>query len=125
MADENNHKIIELLKKDSSMTMQEIAKQLGLTRQTVHSCTKTLKKKGIIPQYTIITNDKKLGKGVTAMVLVVLDRVKRVWDLTAQELLSRGNELEVVGMYRIAGEHDVAIKIKTRSIEHWKRSCQK
>ncbi|MFW9998121.1 MAG: Lrp/AsnC ligand binding domain-containing protein [Candidatus Odinarchaeota archaeon] len=54
---------------------------------------------------------------MTAIILVMLDRVKRVWDLTAQELLSRRDELEIAEMHRIAGEYDVVIKLKTRNME--------
>ncbi|MFX1534931.1 MAG: Lrp/AsnC family transcriptional regulator [Promethearchaeota archaeon] len=115
--DSIDRQIIGLLKRDSRITRQKIAEELEISRQTVQNRIKALEDSGIILQYTCITNDKKLGMNVTAIVLVVLDKVKRVWNFTAQELWSRQNELGIIEVHHITGEYDVVLKMKTPNIE--------
>ncbi|MHA1223988.1 MAG: Lrp/AsnC family transcriptional regulator [Candidatus Heimdallarchaeaceae archaeon] len=109
--------IIEILKKDSRISKQEIAEKLKTTRQTIHNRIKALEENGIILQYTCITNDKKLGKEITAIILVQLDRAASVWNFTAKELWKRQKSLEIIEMHHLAGEYDVLIKMRTNNIE--------
>lgn len=51
--DEYDMKILDLLSENSRMSYSEIAKVLGLTRQTVKSRIERLEKEGIIEKYTI------------------------------------------------------------------------
>ncbi len=118
MYDETDLKIIQMLKRDSRINRQVIAENLdNITRQTVHNRIKALEEKGIILKYTILTNDKKLGKEVTAVILVILDRAASVWEFTAKELWKQQQELGIIEMHHLAGEYDVMLKLKTESIE--------
>ncbi len=119
MYDNLDLKIIQMLKQDSRVNRQLIADDLdNITRQTVHNRIKALEEKGIILQYTILTNDKKLGKEVTAIILVILDRAASVWEFTAKELWKKQQELGILEMHHLAGEYDVMLKLKTENIEH-------
>ena len=109
--------IIELLKDDSRKTKQEIADKLRKARPTVQNRIKALEENDIIKKYTIVTNDKKLGYNVTALILVALDRAERVWGGTAKELWDHREELGIEEMHHIAGEMDVAIKMKIKNID--------
>ncbi|NPD88590.1 MAG: hypothetical protein HGN29_07690 [Asgard group archaeon] len=122
--DNIDKKIIEYLKSDSRLPKEEISIKLqeneivdSITRQTVHTRIKSLEKNDIITGYTIITDDKKLGKEITAIILVVLDRAASVWDFTAQNLWKRHEELDIIEMHHLAGEYDAMIKMKTEGID--------
>ena len=115
--DSIDHKIIEFLKKNGKISRRKIAEELEISPQTVQNRIKTLEERGIILGYTIIANEKKVGKEVTAFILVALDRARQTWALTEQHLLLRTEELEIVEMHHITGDSDVIIKVKTRNLD--------
>ena len=122
--DDIDRKIIEYLKEDSRKSNEAIAEKLKedkivnkITRQTIHSRITALNKKDVILRYTVITDDEKLGKEITAIILVTLDRAASVWDFTAKNLWKRNKELDIIEMHHLAGEYDAMIKMKTESIK--------
>ena len=115
--DSVDRKIITFLKNNSRMTRREIAEELEISPQTVQNRIKALQDKGIVLGYTVITNEKKLGKEITAFILVALDRARQTWALTEKHLLLRVEELEIVEMHHITGDSDVIIKVKTRNLD--------
>ncbi|MCG3220778.1 MAG: hypothetical protein H7641_05300, partial [Candidatus Heimdallarchaeota archaeon] len=73
--DDIDKKIIEYLKEDSRESSEAIALRLiddkivkAITRQTIHSRIKSLQKNEVITSYTIVVNDEKLGKEITAII---------------------------------------------------------
>ena len=68
--DEKDLKILEVLKEHAKLSAYKIAKKTLIPVATVHNRIKKLEKEGIISQYTIKTDPKKLGKIVTAYVLI-------------------------------------------------------
>ncbi|MFW9904802.1 MAG: Lrp/AsnC family transcriptional regulator [Candidatus Thorarchaeota archaeon] len=115
--DSIDHKIIQFLKKDGKISRRKIAEELEISPQTVQNRIKALEQRGIILGYTIITNEKRLGKEITAFILVALDRARQTWALTEQHLLLRTQELEIVEMHHITGDSDVIIKVKTLNLD--------
>ncbi|MFX1505860.1 MAG: Lrp/AsnC family transcriptional regulator [Promethearchaeota archaeon] len=115
--DSIDHKIIQWLKKDGKISRRKIAEELEISPQTVQNRIKALEERGIILGYTIITNEKRLGKEISAFILVALDRARQTWALTEQHLLLRAQELEIIEMHHITGDSDVIIKVKTRNLD--------
>ncbi|MFX1514872.1 MAG: Lrp/AsnC family transcriptional regulator [Promethearchaeota archaeon] len=115
--DSIDHKIIQFLKKNGKISRRKIAEELKISPQTVQNRIKSLQDEGIILGYTIITNEKRLGKEVTAFILIALDRARQTWTFTEQHLLLRLQELEIVEMHHITGDSDVIIKVKTRNLD--------
>lgn len=115
--DSIDHKIISLMKDNCRKTRREIAKELGISPQTVQNRIAALEEKGIILGYTIITNEKRLAKEVTAFILVMLDRTKKTWSFTEKHLLLRLKELEIVEIHHITGDSDAIVKVKTRNLD--------
>lgn len=115
--DQMDFDILKILQTDSRLSKQEIADKLNTTRQTIHNRIKALEDNKIILKYSCILNEKKLGKEVTTIILVILDRAASVWEFTAKELWKRKEDLEISEMHHLAGEYDVMVKMKTMSIE--------
>lgn len=115
--DSKDRKIVEILKNDSRTHQQKIAEEIGLSRPAVQKRLKALEEKKIILRYTVITDERKLGKEITAYIMVKLDRSRRAWDFTYQELLNRMEELELLEIHHVTGDHDIILKMKTRNIE--------
>ena len=115
--DSKDRKIISLLRKDARISQEEIAKEIGLSRPTVQKRIKALEENNIILGYQIIIDEKKLGKQITAFLLVVLDRTRLAWQLTYQEIYDRMEELEILEFHHVTGGEDVVLKMKTRNID--------
>lgn len=122
--DNIDRKIIEYLRKDSRLSKEAITQKLKkdkivdtITRQTVHSRIKTLEQNEVITSYTVVTDYEKLGKEITAIILIILDRAASVWEFTAKNLWKRNKELDIIEMFHLAGEYDAMIKMKTENIK--------
>ena len=70
--DKNDRAIIKLLQEDSSISNLDLSKKIGLSPSACLARTKNLEESGIIKQYTMIVDEKKLGLETQAFVLVNL-----------------------------------------------------
>lgn len=61
MMDKKDLVLIEELKKDSKRSIQQLAKAIHIPQTTIHNHIKRLEKQGIIKQYTIKLDNKKLS----------------------------------------------------------------
>ncbi|MHB1867549.1 MAG: Lrp/AsnC family transcriptional regulator [Nitrososphaerales archaeon] len=62
--------ILQKLRSDSSKSVSEIALELDMPRTTVQERIKKLVQSGVIKRFTVQTDYTKLGKPVTAFILV-------------------------------------------------------
>ncbi|MHA2329972.1 MAG: Lrp/AsnC family transcriptional regulator, partial [Candidatus Hodarchaeales archaeon] len=83
---------------------------------------KKLENDGVI-KYAVLANDKKLGKEITAFILIELQTLvelgsthDRQLDVHTQ-LLSRMKELELIEIHYVAGQEDILVKMRTRTID--------
>lgn len=117
--DEKDIQILEILKKNSKLSSYQIAKKTLIPVTTIHNRIKKLEKEEIIQQYTIKLDYKKLGKQITAYVVVEFDinsmmAKKLTYDDLAREIKKPGI---VEDLAYITGEKDIIIKIKAKDME--------
>jgi len=62
--------ILEMLRANSRLSEQKIAKKTGIPMTTVHNRAKKMRQAGIIEGYTVRLNHAKLGKPLVAYVLL-------------------------------------------------------
>ncbi|MFW9904128.1 MAG: Lrp/AsnC family transcriptional regulator [Candidatus Thorarchaeota archaeon] len=125
--DSKDRNIIKILQNDPKITHKAIVDELAkkdikLSRQSIQKRIKRLEHEKVI-KYTVLTNDKKLGKEITAFVLIELQTLielgsyhDRQLDVHSQ-LLSRMKELELVEIHYVAGQEDIIVKMRTRTID--------
>ncbi len=116
--DELDLEILRILRKDARTPIKSIAEQLGRRRATIHSRIQKLEKNGIIRNYTIAPDFRKLGKPITAFLLVsILPETIQIED--SLETLSRklANLEHVVEVFNITGEYDYLLKVRVDSLE--------
>ena len=117
--DEKDRQILEILKRNSKLSSYTIAKKTLIPVTTVHNRIKKLEKEGIIEQYTLKLNHKKLGKQITAYIVVEFDinsmQAKKLgYDDLAKEIKKPG---VVEDLAYITGEKDIIIKIRADNME--------
>ena len=111
--DDKDMDILSLLKKNAKSTTQQISRELNIPVTTVHNRIKKLESSEIISKYTVVLNQKKLGKTISARLAI---RVTKLADQNkiCNELLN----LEAVDrVYQITGDHDIVAKVCLKDIE--------
>jgi DNA-binding Lrp family transcriptional regulator len=119
--DSKDREIIKILQNKPKITHQKIAEDLAkkgvkLSRQSIQKRIKHLEEEGII-KYAILTNDKKLGIEITAFILIELGSTQDIHREVHKTLLSKMMELELLEIHYVAGQEDVLVKMRTRSID--------
>ena len=117
--DKKDTAILAVLKENSKLSTQQIAKRTRIPITTVHNRIKKLEKAGVIKCYTVILDNKKIGKPLAAFILVTVDykrlkELKRSQYELAQHLL-KNQAVESSAM--ITGASDIIIKIRVGSVD--------
>ena len=110
--DEKDHAILDVLKENSSLSIQQISKKIAIPIATVHNRIKRMKSNGIIQKYTIVVDKAKLGKKMVAYILI-----KAMPKIDQPALLEKlmKNELVEDGAV-VAGQFDLIIKVRVADI---------
>jgi len=115
MIDEKDELIMEELKKDSRQSTADIARKTDIPRVTVHERIKRMKEKGIIKRFTIQPDHAKLDRPTTAFVLASYSPHH---NITQREVAQKIAKLAgVYEVHLIAGEWDLLLKVRGKSIE--------
>lgn len=101
--------IIYALQEDSSISNLELSKAIGLSPSACLARTKNLREQGVIQQFTMFVDEKKLGMETIAFAMVNLSPLTRE---TANSFVEKINYIpNVLECYTITGERDYLLKI--------------
>ena len=113
--DSKDHEIIEALRNDSRKSFAKLAEELGIPRATLQDRVRKLLKDGVIKKFTIVPDYAKLGKQITAFVMVSFSPVPGLSQRElAKEIAATENVQEV---YLISGQWDILVKIRVEKVE--------
>ncbi len=117
--DDKDLKVLDVLKYDARLTVAKIAKKINMPITTVHNRIKKLRKEGIIKNYTINLDYQKLGKNITAYVLVsatynVPESKKRDQGMIIRDIRKLPFVEEVC---TVTGAIDVIVKVRCENVE--------
>ena len=101
MIDKIDHVILDVLKKDSSLSTHKISKKTQIPQTTVLNRIMKLKASGIIRRYTVELDYKLLGKSVKTLIYVKVN--------VETEKKSRG---KIGGIESVLSKHPYVINIK-------------
>lgn len=106
--------IIYALQEDSSISNLELSKLIGLSPSACLARTKNLREQGVIQQYTMFVDEKKLGMETVAFAMVNLSPLTRE---IANSFVEKINHIpNVLECYTITGERDYLLKIVARDM---------
>lgn len=115
MLDAKDRELIAVLKEDSRLKINDIAKKVKMPRTTVYHRITRLKQEGIIKKFTVVPDYSKMGSPVTAFILVsflpTMDAKQR--DVADEISNLRG----VYEVHLISGEWDMILKVRASSLE--------
>ena len=111
--DDKDMDILGLLKKNAKSTTQQISRELNIPITTVHNRIKKLEAEGIISKYTIILNHKKLGKTISARLMIRVTKLADQFKICNEVL----NLESVEKVYQITGDYDIVASVRVNDIE--------
>jgi DNA-binding Lrp family transcriptional regulator len=111
--DDTDSKIIDVLLKNSRMSFRKIAKETGLSTDTVMRRYQKLEKEGVI-QPTIKVNLEKLGYEAQ-----VFFAVKVASQSSLKEIIEKASEIpDLTNIIKVNGEYDLWLVAVARNIKH-------
>ena len=117
--DEKDFKILDILKKNAKLTIKQLAKKTGMPTTTVYNRVRKMEDSGMIKGYTVLLNRKKLGKSISAYILITVDyKLLKEKKTTQHELakkLKMHDLVEEVDM--MTGRYDIIIRIAMNDVE--------
>lgn len=120
--DTTDRKILAILQQDAHLTIQEIGKQINLSKTPVHERIRRLEREGVIDRYVTILDKKKLGNLLLIYCQVTLDRQTRdafsAFEEDVRELP------EVLECNRVSGTFDYLLKIVSRDMDAYNHFYQ-
>lgn len=75
--DDKDHEILKLVQGDARMTAEVIGFEIGLSPPAVQKRLKKLRETGVIEREIAVLSTKELGRGMTVIVQVMLERESR------------------------------------------------
>jgi Lrp/AsnC family transcriptional regulator for asnA, asnC and gidA len=105
-------RIIDLLGKDSSTTFVEIAKNIGVSDATIHIRVRRLKETGVIGNFTISVDNKRLGYGHLVFMGV------NVGPGFAEEVTNGLSSIdEILEIHEMHNRFDLLLKIRAKNLD--------
>ena len=105
-------KLLFELTKDSSISVPNLSKKLGINASVLYSRIKRLQKKKLIKKFTVEIDDSLLGISVKAT--VGINRDPKLKDSIHEKFMEIP---EIVSISEITGRFDMLIKIYAKSLE--------
>jgi len=113
--DESDKAILNGLQKDCKQSMRKLSKQINVPITTLHRRIKRLEKLGVITGYHARVDSKKVGKDVTAFMVLALNRKADV-QAVGEKL---GKMEGVQEVHYTAGEWDMILKVKMPDLDSY------
>jgi len=113
MVDDKDLKILELLKSNARLTTKQISKKTLLPITTVHNRIKKLENLGVIKNYSVVIDHRKIGKTISAYILMNINYVylkeKNITQHQLAQQLASHPFVDKISM--VTGETDMILKI--------------
>ena len=105
-------RIIDLLGKDSSTTFVDIAKHVGVSDATIHIRVRRLREAGVIGNFTISVDNKRLGYGHLVFMGV------NVGPGFAEEVTNGLSSIdEILEIHEMHNRFDLLLKIRAKNLD--------
>ncbi|MEM9798541.1 MAG: Lrp/AsnC family transcriptional regulator [Pseudomonadota bacterium] len=115
--DASDHRLMDMLQRDARTSVARLSEATGLSTASVQRRLRRLREDGLIRGEVAVLDPEKLGFGITAIVLVELerDRLDRV-DAFKRRAAADPN---VQSVYCVAGEVDFVLTVVARDIKDY------
>lgn len=113
--DQTDYKILKRLQEEGRITNLQLSNEIGLSPGPTLERVKKLEKNGYINSYHAKLDNKKLGLGIEALIMINL--VRQVDNAISDFKQSINAIPEIVECYQITGNADYVVKVIVKDIE--------
>jgi len=114
MLDDKDRKILLQLAGDGRKSVVEISNELDMPRATVQERIRKMTEKGVIKRFTVIPDYGKIGKEVTAFILVSFSGDSNLSQRSLANEIAKIPEVYEISL--ISGEWDIILKVRAGSV---------
>jgi DNA-binding Lrp family transcriptional regulator len=114
MLDDKDRKILLQLAGDGRKPVVEISNELGMPRATVQERIRKMTERGVIKRFTVIPDYGKIGKEVTAFILVGFSGDSNLSQRSLANEIAKIPEVYEISL--ISGEWDIILKVRAGSV---------
>lgn len=107
--DSFDKKILELLQKDCSASVSDIAEQVGLSTTPCWRRIQAMEKSGVIRARVALTDPEKLNVGLTVFVMIKTNQHNPNWLKEFAEISA--DFPEIIEFYRMSGDVDYLLRV--------------
>jgi len=104
-----DRKILDLLQRDATLSIAEIADRVGLSQTPCWKRIQRLETQGIVEKRVALLNPEKLGLGLTVFVSIETNDHSQAWLARFADLVTAMPE--VLEFYRMAGDVDYMMRV--------------
>ena len=117
-----DRKILAQLQEDASLSLDEIARQVGSSKTPVWNRIRKLKAAGVIGRQTVLLDPEALGLEACFFVLVRTSEHDAAWQ--ARFLTTLRKRPEVMEAHRLAGDIDYILKVRVKNAKAYDKFYQ-
>ncbi len=114
-----DRKLLELLQRDATLPVAELAQQVNLSQTPCWKRVQRLKESGVIRAQVALCDARKLGVGTTVFVSIRTNQHSEAWAKQFTETVTLIPE--VVEVYRMSGETDYLLRVVVADIDDYDR----
>ncbi|TYO99065.1 AsnC family transcriptional regulator [Geothermobacter ehrlichii] len=118
-----DRRIVEVLQHNADLTNAELADRVNLSPSSCLRRVKRLKQKGVLLKTVALADPDRLGRGLTAIVEVTLERHGAEAQRQFLDLLAK--EPAVTQVYSVTGETDVLLVIHLVDMKEYQAICNR
>jgi Lrp/AsnC family transcriptional regulator len=115
--DKLDYQILRTLQSDASSSNESIAADVGLSTMAVWRRVRRLEDEGVIKGRVALLDAKKLGRPVTAFVMLRTQQHGAEWFQRLQATIA--DIPEVMEFHRLSGEIDFMLKVSLRDLDDY------
>lgn len=115
--DKLDYQILTILKKNARETVSNMSKELHMSVSALSERIRKMEESGIIQEYTVVLDEKKMNLDVTAIMEVSLEHPK-FYDTFTEAVQVNSN---IVACYYLTGDFDFVLKIVCGSSDELER----
>ena len=111
--------ILRWLQKDGSLSMDDLAEKVALSKTAVWRRVRKLEDEKVIKKRTALVDEKAVGFGVTVFAIIRTNQHSDAWYGQFKEAVL--SIPEIVEVYRASGDIDYIMRIVARDMDHYDR----
>ncbi len=112
--DQKDRRILDLLQRDATLQVSEIAERVGLSRTPCWRRIRELEKRGYIRKRVALLDRSKLDVPITVFVAIKTNQHNAKWLETFRRAVNAMPE--IVEAYRLSGDTDYMLRVLVRDI---------